>query len=57
MTIFKKNKARPRTRIVHLEKMPDTTPASAIVRSVVQTPRWDIRRGEFRGFGSPPGRF
>ena len=57
MTIFKKNKVQPRTRIVHIEKIPDTTPATAIVRSVVQTPRWDIRRDDFRGFDSPPGRF
>ena len=57
MMIFKKNKVQPRTRIVHIEKIPDTTPASAVVLSVVQATRWEIRRDEFRGFDSPPGRF
>jgi hypothetical protein len=57
MTLFKRGKEQPKTRIVHIRKTQDTTPASAIVRSVVQTPRWDVRRDEFRGFDSPPGRF
>jgi hypothetical protein len=57
MTLFKRGKEQPKTRIVHIEKIQDATPVSAIVRSVVQTPRWDVRRGEFRGFDSPPGRF
>ena len=58
MTLFKRGKEQPKTRIVvHVEKIQDTTPATAIVRSVVQTPRWEIRRAEFRGFDSPPGRF
>jgi hypothetical protein len=57
MTLFKRGKEQPKTRIVHIEKIQDATPVSAIVRSVVQTPRWDVRRDEFRGFDSPPGRF
>jgi hypothetical protein len=58
MKLFKKRRVQPKTRIVvHVEKIKDTTPAFAVVRSVVQTPRWDIRREEFRGFDSPPGRF
>jgi hypothetical protein len=57
MTIFKKRRVQPQTRIVHIDKIQDTTPAQAIARRVLQTPRWDIRRDEFRGFDSPPGRF
>jgi hypothetical protein len=57
MTIFKKQRVRPQTRIVHIDKIQDTTPAQAIARSVLQTPRWEIRRERFRGFDSPPGRF
>jgi hypothetical protein len=57
MTLFRRSKEQPKTRIVHIEKMQDTTPASAIVRSVVQAPRWEVRREQFQGFDSPPGRF
>jgi hypothetical protein len=57
MTLFKKGKAQPKTRIVHIETFRDTTPLAAIVRSVVQTPRWDVHRDQFQGFDSPPGRF
>ncbi len=57
MTIFKKQRVQPQTRIVHIDKIQDTTPAQAIARSVLQTPRWEIRRERFRGFDSPPGRF
>jgi hypothetical protein len=57
MTIFKKRRVQPQTRIVHIDKIQDTTPAQAIARSVVQTPRWQVRRGQFRGFDSPPGHF
>jgi hypothetical protein len=57
MTIFKKRRVQPQTRIVHINKIQDAAPALAIARSVLQTQRWDIRRDEFRGFDSPPGRF
>jgi hypothetical protein len=57
MTIFKKRRVQPQTRIVHIDKIQDTTPAQAIAHSVLRTPRWDVRRGQFRGFDSPPGRF
>jgi hypothetical protein len=57
MTLFKKCKEQPQTRIIHIEEIEDTTPLSAIVRSVVQTPRWDVHREQFQGFDSPPGRF
>jgi hypothetical protein len=57
MTIFKKRRVQPQTHIVHINKIQDTASALAIARSVLQTPRWDIRRDEFRGFDSPPGRF
>jgi hypothetical protein len=57
MKIFKKRKVQPQTRIVHIDKIQDTTPIAAIARSVLRTQRWDIRRDEFRGFDSPPGRF
>jgi hypothetical protein len=57
MTLFKRGKVQPKTRIVHIEKIQDTTPATAIVRSVVQTPRWAVQRETFQGFDSPPGRF
>jgi len=60
MTIFfkrnRKNKAK--TRIVtHINRVPDKTPQEAIVSTVLQTPRRDTRREEFRGFDSPAGRF
>ena len=57
MKIFKKRRDQPRTRIVRIDKIQDTTPVAAIARGVLQTQRWDIRRDEFRGFDSPPGRF
>ena len=57
MRIFKRRKSQTQTRIVRIEKIEDTTLALAAVRVVVQTPRWEIRRDEFRGFDSPPGRF
>jgi hypothetical protein len=57
MTLFRKSKEQPKTRIVHIEKIQDTTPVAAIVRSVVQTPRWAPQREQFQGFDSPPGRF
>ena len=58
MKLFKRGKEQPKTRIVvHVEKIKDTTPAFAVVRSVVQTPRWDVQREKFQGFDSPPGRF
>jgi hypothetical protein len=57
MTLFKKRKEQPKTRIVLIEKIEDTTPLAAIVRSAVQTPRWDVHREPFQGFDSPPGRF
>ena len=59
MGFFKKNRQhKATTRIVtHVKKAQDTTPQQAIVSAVLQTPRWDTRREEFRGFDSPPGRF
>jgi hypothetical protein len=57
MTLFKKGKEQPKTRIVHIEKFQDTTPLAAIVRSVVPTARCDVHRDQFQGFDSPPGRF
>jgi hypothetical protein len=55
--LFKKSKGQPKTRIVRIEEIEDTTPLAAIVRSAVQTPRWDVHREPFQGFDSPPGRF
>jgi hypothetical protein len=59
MSIFKKNRKQPKTHIVSraIDKVPDTTPAQAIVSSVLHQPRWDLRQDKFRGFDSPPGRF
>jgi hypothetical protein len=57
MTLFRRSKEQPKTRIVRFEKVADTTPGCAIVRSVVQTKRWEARSEQFKGFNSPPGRF
>jgi hypothetical protein len=57
MTIFNKRRVQPQTRIVHIDKIQDTAPAQVLARSVVQTPRWDVRCEQFQGFDSPPGRF
>jgi hypothetical protein len=59
MSIFKKGrKNNSKTRIVtRVNRVPDTTPQQAIVSTVLHTPRWNLRRDEFRGFDSPPGRF
>jgi hypothetical protein len=59
MAIFRrgrKNQAQTRI-VVRVEKVPDTTPAQAIVSTVLHQQRWDMRREKFRGFDSPPGRF
>jgi hypothetical protein len=57
MTLFKKRKEQPKTRVVHIEEIEDITSLVAIVRSVLQTQRWDVHREPFQGFDSPPGRF
>jgi hypothetical protein len=57
MTLFKRSKEQPKTRIVHIDRISDTTPLAAVVRSVIQTPRWAVHREQFQGFDSPPGRF
>jgi len=56
MSIFKKRK-EPKTRIVKRPE-PAMSPLRAAVTSGMNTiNRFDIRRDEFRGFDSPPGRF
>ncbi|MEO8457131.1 MAG: hypothetical protein ABI559_04900 [Chloroflexota bacterium] len=59
MTLFKKHRKTSETRIVNrgIAKVQDTTPRQAIISTVLHQQRWDMRRDEFRGFDSPPGRF
>lgn len=57
MSIFKKRKVSE-TRIVRRggETVAATTPPRS-ENTVVNTPRWESRTDDFRGFESPPGRF
>lgn len=57
MKPFKKSKGQRKTRIFHIKRTQDIAPLPALVPVVVQTPRWEVRREEFQGFDSPPGRF
>ena len=56
MSIFKKRQ-KPTTHIVKKEVL--VSPLRAAVTGGVngQNRVWDIKRGEFRTFDSPPGRF
>jgi len=57
MALFKRNK-QPQTKIIRrAEERPQAEPVRAAVFSVLHTQRWQIKRDEFRGFESPPGRF
>jgi hypothetical protein len=57
--IFERWTTRARTLIAITDEVRTSmpTPTPTIVPSVLQTQRWPIRRNEFRGFNSPPGRF
>ena len=55
MSIFKK-RSKPQTRIVKHAVAP-VSPLRAAVTTVLSNQRFEIRRDEFRGFDSPPGRF
>lgn len=59
MTIFKRRKNPTQTRIVRRsEPSVDASPVRvAAVSTVLSNQRWEVNRGEFRGFDSPPGRF
>jgi hypothetical protein len=55
MSIFKRRK-EPKTRIIKRPE-PPVSPMRVAVTTVLNTPRFEIRRDEFQGFDSPPGRF
>ena len=60
MTFLKRRKNKTQTRIVRRteETVPSQlAPVRIAVTSVLETQRWDPNQGEFRGFGSPPGKF
>ena len=60
MTFLKRRKNKTQTRIVRRteETVPSQfAPVRTAVTSVLETQRWDPNQGEFRGFGSPPGKF
>jgi hypothetical protein len=57
MGILKRRKI-PQTRIVRRGQETVSVVAPRIdLGTAVATPRWELRRDEFRGFGSPPGKF
>lgn len=57
MGIFKRRKV-PQTRIVWRGGQTVATQPTRPDFAIAQTsPRCDVQRGEFRGFGSPPGKF
>ncbi len=60
MTILKRRKNRTQTRIVRRteETMPSQfAPVRTAVTQVLDNQRWEPNQGEFKGFGSPPGKF
>jgi hypothetical protein len=62
MTTFQRRKNPTQTRIVRrpeprVEQAPDTAGLQAVVTRVLDTRRWEPTKQEFKGFGSPPGKF
>jgi hypothetical protein len=58
MSIFKRRKI-PQTKIVRRggETISAGTPRPDFGVTLNTSPRWEVKRGEFHGFGSPPGKF
>jgi hypothetical protein len=56
-TTFERWTTQAQTRIRGGVGITASMPTETIVSSVLKTQRWPIRRNEFRGFNSPPGRF
>ena len=58
MSIFNKRRKVAQTRIVRRDGETVPTQPARPDLSIAQTsPRRDVPRSEFRGFGSPPGKF
>lgn len=56
--IFKRRKMKSQTRIVRRsEPVVDVSPIRATLMATLATQRFEVNQGEFRGFGSPPGKF
>jgi hypothetical protein len=56
-TIFERWTTQAQTRIRGVVGISNSTATETIVSSVLKTQGWPIRRNEFHGFNSPPGRF
>lgn len=47
----------PKDRDRHEDSAPERADISREMSRLLESPRWEVQEGPFRGFGSPPGRF
>ena len=56
--MFRKRQMKSQTKIIRRsETVVDVSPLRMKVAETLATQRFEVNHGEFRGFGSPPGKF
>ena len=56
--LFRRRKTRSQTKIIRRsETVVDVSPLRPMIAATLATQRFEVNNGDFRGFGSPPGKF